>query len=288
MGIFKRRAFLYLLILIAIVAVVIAFLPRGDGVPTGDIGDVAALARGETVTVEGKTITPSGVVKIEHNDSSIKVYDADGETKLLKCKYSVQSSEDLKNALISRDVTIADYSEVLNNIEYNPPSGFNWGSILITLLPVLLLFGLLFFLLRGAQGASNQAFNFPLTSVHCIQDTTQDMAVYFQYKELFEKAQNKKILGIALALIGSGMIIGGISVVNAKFRRWTEGDHEPANGAGVFLILTGSAGLGVGIPTAIIGARRKSQYRKLMERYEPQATLSIKSTANGLGIVYNF
>ncbi len=158
MSLFKRRTFLYLLILVAIVAVVIYYLPRGNGVPEGNIGDVAALARGEMVTVEEHEIIPNGVVEIEHDDDSITVFDSDGETKLLECKYAVESGEDLKLALTSRGVP--EDSEVLNNITYNPPSGFNWLNLFVTLLPVLLLFGLFWFLLRGAQGASSQAFNF--------------------------------------------------------------------------------------------------------------------------------
>ena len=137
---------------------VIAFLPRGEGVPEGDIGDVAALARGEDVTIDGETISPGGVVRIEHSDESITVFAPDGESELLKCKYAVESGEDLKNALTSREVP--PDSPVLDRITYNPPSGFNWASIIISLLPAILIIGLFWFLIRGAQGASSQAFNF--------------------------------------------------------------------------------------------------------------------------------
>jgi len=158
MGLFRRNIFLYLLILIAIIAIVVAFLPRGGGVPEGNIGQVAALAKGETITVDGEEIIPTGVVKIEHTDDTITVFDSDGETKLLKCKYELESSEGLKEALVSRGVS--QDSAVLDSIAYNPPSGFDWGGLFISFLPVLLLIGLFWFLLRGAQGASSQAMNF--------------------------------------------------------------------------------------------------------------------------------
>jgi len=161
MSTLRRRIFLYLLILIAIVAVVIAFLPRGEGVPQGNIGNVAALVNGTTITVDGKEIKPPNLpdtVRIEHSDNTITVYDSDGETKLLKCKWGIASSEDLRLALINSGVP--EDSPVLNSITYNPPSGFNWGNLIISFLPVLLLIGLFWFLLRGAQGASSQAFNF--------------------------------------------------------------------------------------------------------------------------------
>ncbi|MBA7642119.1 ATP-dependent zinc metalloprotease FtsH [subsurface metagenome] len=40
------------------------------------------------------------------------------------------------------------------------PGGFNWGSLLIGFLPLLLFGGLLFFLFTRARGANNQAFSF--------------------------------------------------------------------------------------------------------------------------------
>ena len=40
------------------------------------------------------------------------------------------------------------------------PSGFNWGSLLIGFLPLLLFGGLLFFLFTRARGANSQAFSF--------------------------------------------------------------------------------------------------------------------------------
>ncbi|MCK5434275.1 MAG: cell division protein FtsH, partial [Dehalococcoidales bacterium] len=40
------------------------------------------------------------------------------------------------------------------------PGGFNWGSLLIGFLPLLLFGGLLFFLFTRARGANSQAFSF--------------------------------------------------------------------------------------------------------------------------------
>ncbi|MFC1925210.1 ATP-dependent zinc metalloprotease FtsH [Chloroflexota bacterium] len=160
MGLLRQRSFLYILILVAIVLLVFAFLPKGQGTPQGNIGEVAALAKGEVVTVDGELISPNGEVQIEHNNDSITVYDDDGETKLLKCKYAIESSTALKDDLIDRGVTEELYPGVINSLTYNPPSGFDWGGLFISFLPILLLIGLFWFLLRGAQGASSQAFNF--------------------------------------------------------------------------------------------------------------------------------
>ncbi len=39
-------------------------------------------------------------------------------------------------------------------------SGFNWGSFLLTVVPLLMLVALFIFIMRGARGANSQAFNF--------------------------------------------------------------------------------------------------------------------------------
>ncbi|MFC2059947.1 ATP-dependent zinc metalloprotease FtsH [Chloroflexota bacterium] len=49
----------------------------------------------------------------------------------------------------------------LSNVDYGfEPSGFNWGEVLISFLPLLLLGALLFFLFTRAKGANNQALSF--------------------------------------------------------------------------------------------------------------------------------
>jgi len=45
-------------------------------------------------------------------------------------------------------------------VEVEGSSGFNWGGLLINLLPLVIFGGLLFFLFRSARGANNQALSF--------------------------------------------------------------------------------------------------------------------------------
>ena len=156
MGLLRRRGFIYILILVAIVLLVFAFLPRGEGTPEGSIGQVAELVENGYVEVDGEPIAGT-IGKIEHSDNTVTIFNTDDD-KLLKTKYQVESSDGLRISLINNGVS-AD-TDALNYITYNPPSGFDWGGLFISFLPVLLLIGLFWFLLRGAQGASNQAFNF--------------------------------------------------------------------------------------------------------------------------------
>ena len=64
-------------------------------------------------------------------------------------------------------LTLADLQELgfdLSGIDPGnikvEPSGFDWGGILLSFLPFILLIGLLFFLFRRAQGANSQAMSF--------------------------------------------------------------------------------------------------------------------------------
>ncbi|MCC7353313.1 MAG: cell division protein FtsH, partial [Anaerolineae bacterium] len=66
---------------------------------------------------------------------------------------------DLVSTLTALGVTSSQLKNI--SIEYAAPSRWeNWGAVLGTLLPLLLVGGFFFFLLRQAQGAGNQAFAF--------------------------------------------------------------------------------------------------------------------------------
>jgi cell division protease FtsH len=139
----RQQAFLYLLILAAIVILVVAFLPGGQKVPKGNMNDVVALAK-------------QGNINIVQSGDNLKVYSKDGK-EILKASFGGSTLE-LRQYLADAGVTDQEIGTV--GIEYKPNSGFNWGNLLITLLPFVLIIGLFWFILRGARGASNQAFNF--------------------------------------------------------------------------------------------------------------------------------
>jgi len=139
----RQQAFLYLLILAAIVILVVAFLPGGQKVPKGNMNDVVALAK-------------QGNINIEQSGDNLKVYSKDGK-EILKASFG-GNTRDLRQYLADAGVTDQELGNV--GIEYKTKSGFNWGTLLVTLLPFVLIIGLFWFILRGARGASNQAFNF--------------------------------------------------------------------------------------------------------------------------------
>jgi cell division protease FtsH len=138
----RQQAFLYLLILAAIVILVVAFLPGGQKVEKGDMNRVVELAK-------------KGNVSIVQSGDNLKVV-KDGK-EVLKASFGGDTLA-LRQYLVDADVPDEALSTV--RIEYKTKSGFNWGTLLVTLLPFVLIIGLFWFILRGARGASNQAFNF--------------------------------------------------------------------------------------------------------------------------------
>jgi cell division protease FtsH len=145
MKIGRQQALAYLLIMAIIVVLVIAFLiPRGEKVPEGSFDDAVALIK--------DTEASGGKATIVQNGNSITVV-VDGKDKF-KAVF-VGSTLELRQYLVDAEV---DLSAV--NLEPKQDSGFDWGGLLITLIPVFLLVGLFWYLMRGARGANSQAFNF--------------------------------------------------------------------------------------------------------------------------------
>lgn len=140
----RRQTLIYLLIMVAIVAIVIAFLPRGEEVKKVSLDDAVALIK----ELEAEGIRPTLV----QSDRSITVVVDDQER--VKADF-FGTTQDLSVYLETREVSPAAV-----NMKPQQDRGFDWGSLLLTLLPVMLLVGLFWYLLRGARGANSQAFNF--------------------------------------------------------------------------------------------------------------------------------
>lgn len=145
MKIGRQQALAYLLIMAIIVVLVIAFLiPRGEKVPEGSIDDAVALIK-DTEASGGK----STIVQ-----------------KLYSITVVVDEKDRLKAVFYGSTLDLSQYLEGAGvnlsavNLEPKQDSGFDWGGLLFTLIPVFLLVGLFWYLLRGARGGNSQAFNF--------------------------------------------------------------------------------------------------------------------------------
>ncbi len=131
----------YLLLLVAMLALAFSFLPTTNKPKAVDFYTFVERAKeGEIDTIQQQGNTIIGL----KDDKKMIESSFVGSTKEL--------IDTLKDAGISLDK---------NGIKLSvKASGFDWGGLLISFVPLLLFGVLLFFLFRSARGANTQAFNF--------------------------------------------------------------------------------------------------------------------------------
>jgi cell division protease FtsH len=136
-----RNSFVYLLILVAVIAIVVAFFrPSSGSSSKRDLSTVIGDAR-------------SGAIeKIEVNDNDLKVTKTDGTV------YDSRKEDGSSIVTVLTD-NGADISKIA--VEIEKPSAFgNWLGLLLNFLPILIFIGLILFMMRQAQGTNSQAMSF--------------------------------------------------------------------------------------------------------------------------------
>src|SRR3990172_5618799 len=143
-GRWLRNSFIYLLILVAIVAIVFTLLPGGssavDRPLTSFIEDVKA-DRIEKVEVNGTDLTYK--IKGDEQTFKSKMEQGDTVTGILQ-----------REGITLDDPTFPDIQLKKRSIWSNVP------GLLFQLLPIFIIVAILFFFLRQAQGSNTQAMNF--------------------------------------------------------------------------------------------------------------------------------
>ncbi|MEX2227084.1 MAG: ATP-dependent metallopeptidase FtsH/Yme1/Tma family protein, partial [Dehalococcoidia bacterium] len=140
-----RNSFIYLLILVAVIAIVVSFFRDGEDTKSLNFSEVVAEAKDNNV----KSIEVSG------QNLNVALKDEPEETY----KSRVGENTDLEQILREENVPIGGAGGV--EIQYKSPSGFgNWIGILINFLPLLIFGAIFIFLMRQAQGSNSQAMNF--------------------------------------------------------------------------------------------------------------------------------
>jgi len=149
-----RNSFIYLLILVAVIAIVFAFFSSGPDHPNVAFGQVMVDAQ------ENK------VQKIEVDGSSLEVTyatETNGEPDVKSSKMG--SNTDLEQLLTDKNIALsrsaATSTQAAVDLEYSESGGFGpWLGLLLNVLPFLL-FGLfLLLIMRQAQGSNSQAMSF--------------------------------------------------------------------------------------------------------------------------------
>ena len=138
-----RNGFIYLLILVAVVAIVYTFFNRSESTETRNISEVIAAAR------EGN------VDEIAVNGDSLTVKEEDGT----EYKSRKEGNTDVYTLLSEAGVP----QSAIDDINISVKKGGGWGNyagLLISFLPLILFGAILIFFMRQAQGSNAQAMNF--------------------------------------------------------------------------------------------------------------------------------
>ena len=142
---FSRRSLIWLIVLVALVAVFFAlFNPFSKGAETMTVTALLARANAGEIT------------SIEQKGSELTVVATDGVT--YGCNIGDQTIEEL----FAGQTPSIDYVALGIAITHTSGSWFsqNWFLLISIMLPVLLIGGLIFFMLRQAQGGGQQALSF--------------------------------------------------------------------------------------------------------------------------------
>jgi cell division protease FtsH len=136
-----RNSFVYLLILVAVIAIVVAFFrPSSGGNSRKDLSTVIADAKA------------GAVKKIEVKGNTLKV------TKDDNTAYTSRKEEGASIVQTLTDNQV-DVSKI--PVEIKEPSAFgDWIGLLLQFLPILIFIGLILFMMRQAQGTNSQAMSF--------------------------------------------------------------------------------------------------------------------------------
>ncbi len=147
-----RNSFIYLLILVAVIAIVFAFFSSGNDHPSVAFGEVVqdVLAnKVQKIEVEGRDLTVTYLEK-QNNKAIVKTS-------------KVATNTDIATFLSDKGVSLngPNGSQPGVILDFKDSSGFGpWLGLLLNLLPFLL-FGLfLLLIMRQAQGSNSQAMSF--------------------------------------------------------------------------------------------------------------------------------
>ena len=141
---YAKRGIMYVVIIGVLIALFYTLLPSSSSGTTGTMKDLLGNYNNSTINVlEAKG---NFIIGLKDNEPKIKV-----ETG------PFNNQAEFEDYLIKRGI---DVNKEGLQIEFTPPSGFDWGSLLFTLLPLVIFIGLIWFIFSRMRGAGNQALNF--------------------------------------------------------------------------------------------------------------------------------
>lgn len=145
---FLKRGIIYLVVIAALVAIFFAFLPSSPAPEEYTLSEVVAMAEDGKVVEDG-VVSNTRIESVEHSGEKLTLTLTNGEDAVSYIPSGVTSIE-----------VFELFSSYGIKYEFIPQSGFDWGSLLFTLLPLAIFIGLIWFIFSRARGAGNQALNF--------------------------------------------------------------------------------------------------------------------------------
>ncbi len=143
-----RNSLIYIIILVAAVVLLYQLFPTSPKPTEVGLEQVIAMSQ----------------------DGEIAAITVDNEELLI----TTRDGSELKTAI--GNLTLVELQELglnLEGVDYEvKPAGFDWGSLLIGFLPLILFGALFFFLFRSARGANSQAMNFGRSRARLMQGST--------------------------------------------------------------------------------------------------------------------
>ncbi len=142
---YLKRGVIYLVVIVAIIALLFYFYnPSSEEVPTGTMNElISDYEQGE-------------ITKFEAQGNYITGWDS--EAPVLRVETGPFENQPAVEEYLSKDPWNVNIGDV--EVDFIPESGFDWGSLLFTLLPLLLFIGVIWFIFSRARGAGNQAMSF--------------------------------------------------------------------------------------------------------------------------------
>ena len=140
-----KNAFVYLLILVASIALFYSFLSPAENASEVAISKVAELVRQGRIS--RLSTTNEGVLRITLSDGS-------------RLSSRKEANVGLGETLLAFGVTPEQMGKVSELLIQRPSMWENWGIILVQVVPLLLIGLFLVFMLRQAQSGNNQALSF--------------------------------------------------------------------------------------------------------------------------------
>ncbi len=146
-----RNGFIWLLVVVAAIAIGVAFLRGGDSkeeVPFGQIVQDIEQGRIDTLEVDGRDITA--------------IYFQEVQGQPLQKKSKVAENTDIATFLSDRGIALSSNGAQANavNLEFKDSGGRPWLGLLLNLFPFLLFGAFLLLIMRQAQGSNSQAMSF--------------------------------------------------------------------------------------------------------------------------------